>query len=420
MRRLVSGYFGQFAGFQPDARRFLSYTLISTFAGGIYGLVFNLFVLELGYTREFVGTLESIPAFVTAALAVPLALLWSGAPARRTLLASAALGTAAAFGAVLMPVKPALIFFKFVGGVATALYSTAALPLMAACSGPGEERNRLFSFQFSASMLASFGGSLLGGQLTRLAAALLYGGAETAGAYRVTLLAGAALMALTFIPLSGIGAQAETKGRQRADLAGLDLRKLGWVLAPQVTIGLGAGMVIPYLNIFFKNEFPMDISRLGLIMALMPLSMAFGGMLGPGAVRRLGQVRAMIMFQALSIPFLATVGFSGVLWATVAAAFARTLLMNASWPIYPVFMLGHFEKRHHALVSALYASAWNLLWSLGARLSGTMQMEFGWNMPFLCTIVCYSAATLILSRKFLRAGQPHAAPPVAAAGAPAA
>ena len=137
-------------------------------------------------------------------------------------------------------------------------------------------------------------------------------------------------------------------------------------------------------------------------MSLMPLAMAAGGIIGPWIVKRLGRVRAMIALQSLSIPFLATMGFSGLILPTLLAAFARTMFMNASWPIYSVFMLSHFPQAQHSSVSAMYSSLWNLTFSLGARLSGRLQMDFGFTLPFLITIVCYCTATLVLSRRFLR------------------
>jgi predicted MFS family arabinose efflux permease len=86
--------------------------------------------------------------------------------------------------------------------------------------------------------------------------------------------------------------------------------------------------------------------------------------------------------------------------------------MNASWPVYSVFMMSRFKKEEHRMASALYSTAWNLLWASGAKLSGTLQMASGFTMPFLITIVCYCAATLMLSRWFLREEGAKAAGPV--------
>ena len=395
-------YFLRFRDFQKNAKIFIYLTFILGVSQSIFGLVYNLYILKLGYTREFLGTLESIPVFVTAALAVPLALLCFNLPLKKNLFITLGLAAAAALGLAVFPSKAMLISFKFVSGFAGAFMAITSWPLMAKYS-TGKDRNFVFSFQFAFSMLAGFLGNMIGGSLTGWAAVLLSGGAESAQAYRVTMLTAVALMAAAMLPVFYFD---ESPGSKQApvkpDLGGVKPFAAFMIFLPQIIIGFGAGMIMPYLNIFFKTAFDLRITSLGFYMSLMPLSMAAGGFIGPWLVKKKGQVRAMIILQALSIPFLATMGFSGLILPTVTAAFIRTMLMNASWPVYSVFMLSHFKKEAHPLASAMYTAGWSLTWAFGAKLSGTLQMDFGFNMSFLITIICYCAATLALSRRFLR------------------
>ena len=420
-------YFLRFRDFQKNAKLFIYLTFILGVSQSVFGLVFNLYVLKLGYTRGFLGTLESIPVFVTAALAVPLALLCVSLPLKKNLLITLALAAGSTLGLALFPSKAMLISFRFVSGFAGAFMAITSLPLMARYSTE-KDRNYVFSFQFAFSMLAGFLGNLIGGSLTYRASLLLSGGAESAAAYRLTMLSGAALMAAAILPVfyfderpapdlpakaaghAGPGAASARKGASMPGLGGVSPLEAFMVFLPQIIIGFGAGMIMPYLNIFFKTGFDLRISSLGFYMSLMPLSMAAGGFLGPWLVKKKGQVRAMIILQSLSIPFLATMGFSGLILPTVTAAFVRTMLMNASWPVYSVFMLSHFKKGTHPLASAIYTSCWSLLWAFGAKLSGVLQMDFGFKMSFLITIVCYCLATIVLSRRFLREEAGKAAP----------
>ena len=377
-------------------------TFILGVAQSVFNLVYNLYILKLGYTREFLGTLESIPVFVTAALAVPLALLCVNLPLKKNLLLTLALAAAASLGLAIFPSKTMLISFRFVSGFAGAFMAITSWPLMAKYSDE-KDRNFVFSFQFAFTMLAGFMGNLIGGALTGWAAGLLSGGMESAAAYRLTMLTGAAIMAASMLPAIYFDEpQKPGRAQLKLSLADIEPHKTFKVFLPQIIIAFGAGMIMPYLNIFFKTSFNLHILSLGFYMSLMPLSMAIGGFIGPWLVKKTGQVRAMIIFQALSVPFLATMGFSGLILPTVAAAFIRTMLMNASWPIYSVFMLSHFKNKVHPLASALYTAGWSLAWAFGAKLSGTLQMDFGFNMSFLITIVCYCSATLLLSRWFLR------------------
>ncbi|MEI7527320.1 MAG: MFS transporter [Elusimicrobiota bacterium] len=391
----------------PNARRFLALSFLLAFAQSMFGLVFNLYILKLGYTRDFLGLLGSMPSLAVAALSVPLALACSRFPARKALLASLGLSVLAMGGLSAFSGRLPLVFFSVLSGAAGAFFAITSFPLMAR-SSEGHRRQWLFSAQFGVSMAASFAGNLAAGWLSGLGAALFFGGEEGAGAYRLTMIAAGVLAAAAAWPALKIREAAAGAGAGSA-LSGIKPAHALTVFAPQLMIAFGAGMIMPYLNIFFKNGFDLHIASLGFYMSLMPLSMALGAMLGPWLVKKQGTVRAIITFQSLSIPFLATMGFSGLLLPTVLAAFLRTMLMNASWPVYSVFMLGNFPAAQHTGASALYSSGWNLANALGARLSGRLQMDFGFTLPFLITIVCYCAATLTLSRKFLRAEERKAA-----------
>lgn len=407
-------YFLRFLRFHANVRLFICATFALGVAQSVFSLVYNLYVLKLGYTREFIGTLESIPVFVTAALAAPIALLCVRFSMKKLLLTALFLAAVSFSGLALFTGKWPLIAFKVLYGVSAAFLALATWPLLARYS-EGEERNYAFSFQFGFAMLAGFAGNLIGGALTDKAAVLLGAAAESPAAYRATLLAAVVIAAAAAVPVLYLKERTVPAERMPKPGPSLANRRTLMIFLPQMLIGFGAGMIMPYLNIFFKTLFDLRIERLGALMSLMPLSMALGGFIGPWLVKRRGRVGAMIMLQFLSVPFLATMGFSGSMLPTVSAAFIRTMLMNASWPIYSVFMLSHFRKEDHALASALYTAGWSLTQAFGAKLSGTLQMVFGFDMPFLITIVCYSSATLLLSRRFLRkegekAGIPEALP----------
>ena len=413
MKTVVKNYIAGFKAFSPNAGNFLLLTFLMSFAQSVFGLVFNLYILELGYTRDFLGTLGAIPNLAVAVLAIPLAVFCGAFPARKSLLASLAVSFTAMGGLAVFTGRGPLMFFSLLSGTSAALFAITSMPLMARSSSE-KERQHLFSFQFAVSMTAAFAGNLVSGWLTGFWASAFSGGNENAAAYRATMLAACALLLAAGLP--AIKIKEAPPARERSGGAAFSDIAPGpalLVLAPQFIIAFGAGMIMPYLNIFFKSGFELRISRLGFFMALMPLAMAAGGLLGPWLVTRVGRVRAMITFQSLSIPFLATMGFSGLLLPTVLAAFVRTMLMNASWPVYSVFMLSHFPAAQHPAASALYTAGWNLSSALSARLSGRLQMDSGFTLPFLITIICYSVATLFLSRRFLKEDNKKAVTPTA-------
>ena len=270
---LMRQYFLRFGDFQKNAKLFIYLTFILGVSQSVFGLVFNLYLLKLGYTRGFLGTLESIPVFVTAALAVPLALLCVNLPLKKNLLITLGLAAISTLGLAIFPSKVMLISFRLISGFAGAFMAITSWPLMARYSDE-KDRDFVFSFQFALSMLAGFLGNLIGGTLTYRASLLLSGGAESAAAYRLTMLCGAALMAAAILPvfyfdeppgpaLSPPGAGPADRPEVRKpparvrnawalpDLRGVSLMDAFMVFLPQIIVGFGAGMIMPYLNIFF-------------------------------------------------------------------------------------------------------------------------------------------------------------------------
>jgi MFS family permease len=411
MLNIIRAYLSEFKSFNGNARLLLLLSVFQVLGHSMFMLVLNLHVLALGYSRDFLGTIGALPPLCVALLAIPLAALCSGVPARNMLLASMALQAAAIAGVAALSSSQALLLCAAAMGASSAFFIITSFPLMARNS-TSESRQHLFSFQFSVALAAAFAGSLTAGWLTRLWATSLFSGAEGPPAYRLTMICACAVSAAGILPAMRIREPQQARTRLAGFFKGINMRAALLVLAPQITISFGAGMIMPYLNIFFKGTFGLAILRLGSLMALMPLAMSAGGLIGPWMVRRLGRVRAMVTLQSLSIPFLATMGFSGLLLPTVIAAFGRTMLMNASWPVYSVFMLSHFPEAQHSAASAMYSSLWNLTFSAGARLSGRLQTDFGFTLPFLITIVAYSLATLMLSKRFLREDtDPKTVPP---------
>ncbi|HAH30839.1 MAG TPA: hypothetical protein DCL44_00835, partial [Elusimicrobia bacterium] len=185
--------------FQPNARRFLAMSFLMAFSQSIFGLVFNLYILKLGYNRDFLGSLGALPSLTLAALSVPLVIMCSKVSARKNLIVSLALGFATMAGLSLLTGRNALLLISVVSGASGALFSITAFPLMVRSSAESERQN-LFSFQFAVSMTAAFAGNLAAGWITELGAKLFFAGEEGAAAYRFTMLVSCALLAAAAWP----------------------------------------------------------------------------------------------------------------------------------------------------------------------------------------------------------------------------
>ena len=115
-------------------------------------------------------------------------------------------------------------------------------------------------------------------------------------------------------------------------------------MIPGFLISIGAGQVIPFLNLFVQGKFGLDLTR------STPCSRsrrwARRRRSCPAAARpavrpdHLGRDR-----PGRLIPFLVVLGFSPVLWTVILAMAVRNSLMNAGNPIFNAFAMEQVDPR---------------------------------------------------------------------------
>jgi hypothetical protein len=291
-----------------------------------------------------------------------------------------------------------------------------------------EHRNELFSLQFAISNITNVGAALLGGAIAAVIGRATGVGASDPSVYRILLVvmvAAAALSTVTVLALS------DDRPRRRRDWQTLEQRphdawagepiasrpdrppatrraRLGiprpadprvfWrLLAPGFLIALGAGQVIPYLNVYIERKFDLDLAALNVIFAFTSLGTALAIMVQPALARRFGKVGSVVLVQGVSIPFLVVLGFSPILWTVILAMAVRNSLMNAGNPIASAFAMEQLPASERAIYSATASLLWSLGWVIAgpwyALLQGTLGFEAGYTVNFITIIVLYSLGT---------------------------
>jgi MFS family permease len=447
-------YARSFTGFERDARIFLLTTLVYGVALSLWWVDFNLYLVALGLDPAFIGIAATASSAAGAVFAFPTAIL-SDRIGRRLVLVLGTGGATLGISGLLLTTEPvAILVLAAVVGAGNQAFFIVASPLMAERSRP-EQRSELFSLQFAISNVTNVGAALLGGAIAAIlgsAAAGAGGSAGDASVYRVLLVVMAASAALATITVLALR---DDRPRQRRDWQTLEQRpadawtgepiaarpgarpavarrsaRLGiprpsdprtfWrLLFPGFLIALGAGQVIPFLNVFVEGKFGLDLAALNVIFAITSLGTAIAILVQPALARRFGKVGSVTLVQGASIPFLVVLGFSPVLWTVIVAMAVRNSLMNAGNPIANAFAMEQLRPGERAT----YAATGSLLWSLGWVIAGPwysllqrgLGFEAGYTVNFVTIIALYSAGTWLYWRWFhgAEAREPAAAEPVA-------
>jgi MFS family permease len=83
-----------------------------------------------------------------------------------------------------------------------------------------------------------------------------------------------------------------------------------------------------------------------------------------------------------------------------------------STPVYQTFVMEQVEAPARAMVASLVSMAWNFGWAFSPMVSGWMQVNYGFGMPFLGTIVLYTISVYLYWVFFWKGASRPAAVPV--------
>lgn len=394
---------------QGNARLFLLNAVLAGFATSISGLFFNLYIDSLGMSRDFLGTLQALSPLVTLFLALPSGLLADRIGRKPALLLGRA-GSACVLILFTLTVSPvAMVGLHLVRAIFDFLYQVTAGAFMVESSS-AEERMTLFSAGYGLPALVGAAGYFVGGYLPGLFSLLL--GLGRVSAYRATLWTVAALELLCLLPLGALAGRprAETGGREALPEAPRAVRQelraqapfLRRYLATIAIAYLGAALVIPYLNLFFRDRFHLPDATLGWVFAV---SQGVTGLLialAPLVADRWGRIRGMTLTGLASIPLVLVIGFAPWPAVAVGAFWLRAGLMRIGNPLYDAFYLEHFSPRTRATASSLNQMAFNIGWALGSRLSGRVQDRYGYAPLFFGTALFYLLFLGLAYRFFAR------------------
>lgn len=176
-----------------------------------------------------------------------------------------------------------------------------------------------------------------------------------------------------------------------------DFRIIKHFVMTQLLIGIGSGLVVPYLNLYFTDRFHISLSLMSALISLGQVMTIISMMIGPSLVSRVGPVRAVFIFQTMSLPFLLLTGFTySVLIASVSFLF-RQALMNAANPIFSSILIDHVSDRRRGIANSLMQTAFMIGWATMGPVQSYLVTTYGsyqgYAITFTITGILYVLAS---------------------------
>jgi MFS family permease len=253
----------------------------------------------------------------------------------------------------------------------------------------------LFSMNFAVSTAGALVGSLVGGFLPRLFSVI---SANSYEQYRFSLLVAALVIAFSSLPFFSIVEEKPDRKSQSEFLA--DLRHTDWVLIgrfclPTFIVGIGAGLIIPFLNLYFKDLFGASAETIGILFAVLQCFMTAGTLMGPLLVHRMGMVRSLVVTQMASIPFMVLLCVSRYFPVVIVSFLLRGALMNMNQPLSTNFAMESVRKEEHAVTNSLLLLAWTGSWAVSVRIGGILIERYSYTPPFVVAIILYVLSSVL-------------------------
>jgi MFS family permease len=398
INRNVKDYGGHLVAFRPNARLYLVYAILAGVSMGIYQLISNFYILSLGYDAKLIGNLVTTTSVTALIFALPMGYLADTIGRKSSLLISAAL---VSFSIAMMVIWPSTFIFyamNIISGIAQSLAAVTMAPFLMENSG-AYERTYLFSFSMGIQMVAASIGNWIGGYLPTWVSNLRGVDPTSSQAYGTSIMVVAIGLALGLIPLIMIKmpplARSERTVFSPFSYASKNPSKLTRLILPMLITSIGAGLIMPFMNVFFRVQYLQPDKVIGVLFAWGSLAMGLGLLAAPPLADRFGKIQVVVVTQALSIPFLVLLGFAPVFWMSGLAYYIRVALMNMSTPVYQTFVMEQVDAKSRAMVASLVSMTWSFGRAISPSISGNLQVNYGFGPPFLGTIILYIVSVFL-------------------------
>ena len=398
----VAGLLPLWRGLSPRARSYLFARAASACALGIVIVLLNLYLDALGLGPAFMGLSFSVFSLAVGLASLPAGFLADMIGGRRLMVAGELILGLSLFGQVTTTSPNVILLYSLMGGLGTALISVASQPYLAQITND-RERQQVFSLSYSIFLGMGVVGNLVAALAKTIAPSL-----DPATAYRLVLVSAALL---NFIAATILSRQEDVvfEGKRGKVGDGAEARlstdviktiaSFGWF---RFIVGLGAGLSIPFFNIYFKSRFGLSTFWIGVVFGIQSIVAALFAFHGPRVTAWLGRVKGISFLQAASLPFLFLLAFSPFVYFAVFAFWARACLMRTSTPLYRSYVMDRVGPSFRGRAASVYTTLWHWAHAIGAWVSGRMIEKTDFTLSFCLTAAVYACAALWLYWSFAK------------------
>ncbi len=397
---MVRGYHSQFQNLSSNVKIFLAGNAIQGLGLSIYGLLFNLYLKELGYGESSIGGLISTTSLGISMMAIPAAFIIEKFHVKHLVMTGMVMSSLFYFFQILHTAESSLFAFGLMASMFQALFNISVSPFYLRNSTP-QVRVYLFTLNSALNMLSHLVGYLIGGYLPEVVHHF-NPGMDSVMVYRtsiglalgVVFLSNLMFMRIRRVPIPKIKKSIMEGLREK------DWSVLSKLILPKLCFAFGGGLIVPFMNLYLKERFDFSIKAIGISYALLQVFIFSGIFITPLLIKRTTHLRFIMGTAMMSIPFMVAMGVAGSVPLVLSCFFMRGMLMNMSSPITSMFEMEHVREQECVFASAVILFFYHLVYTSSTRLGGYLIEEYSFGPTFFTAAFFYAMAIVLYHRFF--------------------
>jgi MFS family permease len=397
---MVRAYRAHFREFSKNVKTFLVGNAIQGVGLSIYGLLFNLYLKELGYGESAIGGLISTTSLGISLMAMPAAFIIEKFHVKHLVMTGMVLSSGFYILQVLNTSESALFAFGLLASMFQALFNISVAPFYLRNSTP-QVRMHLFTLNSGLNMMAHLVGYIIGGYLPEIVRHFSPDLNQIA-LYRTSIVI--ALMVvfssnLIFMRIQKVPIP-RLKRRFVDGLREKDWKILLKLILPKLCFAFGGGLIVPFMNLYLKEKFYLSTKMIGISYAILQIFIFAGIFMTPTLMKRTTHLRFILITATFSIPFMVIMGITGNVTLVLSCFLLRGMLMNMSSPITSMFEMEHVRENECVFASAVILFFYHMVYTFSTRLGGYMIETSSFGATFYTAAAFYLAAVLLYYRFF--------------------
>lgn len=396
MTSLFRGY--NLKDYNKNVRRFFTFGIPIIASMMIQSLLYNLYLIRLGFQEDFIGQLVGLAPIASGLLAFPTGYLSDRIGRRPFLLATALVMATTQIGLVTFTNSVVLLVLSFLAGTSGAFLWVNHVPFLSENARP-ERRAQAIALWMSLQAITRMIVSLGAGSLPDLMATLTGTHTDLPDPFRYALYLSAGLCVAATIPLLGIesGVKKHEAPDTHPEDAPFPARVFTAFSLISVCRGASMGFSFPFFNVFLQESLDVTTALIGVVFFVAQIVTVPATVAAPEMSRRWGAVRTIVPLRVIGSVSIICMGLSGNIWEALIFILIGTTAESITTPTEMTFATQVIPRKYWGRIQSVRVAGFQVPSGIASFVAGFLIVKYGYWLTFgLAGVLRFASAVIFV------------------------